>query len=214
MILIDTHERKSLEPLIDAFPNADISQLKIGDFLFTDDKIVVEIKIDQDGHDYGRAGHELTNMNLEKYDKLKKHLIYVADHPYAFHEFKILNGMCQKSNVYCHHVYLLKCPDYKDPRYEGKYTDLPKKIQQLRQPAYNRALQIGEHSKELGQLGKIIETFPGMGKRAGEIEAYIKNEGVCLAIAAKEIMGVNKDRTDRKVVADMLTFLQEFKGLI
>ena len=214
MSVIDTHERKSLDVLSEMFPDSTVSQLKIGDFLLVDEKIIVEIKIDQDAHDYGRAGHELTNMNLEKYDGLKKHLIYVADHPQMFHEFKILNGLCQKANVYCHHVYLLKCPDYNNPKYEGKYTDLPKKIQQLRQPAYNRALQIGEHSKELGLIGKMIEPHPGMGKRAGKIELVMQLEHLNLRAAADKVMGLNKDGTSKKAVLDMLTFLDEFKGMI
>jgi len=106
---------------------------------------------------------------------------------------------------------LLKCPDYNNPKYEGKYTDLPKKIQQLRQPAYNRPLQIGEHSKELGQIGKIIATFPGLGKKAGEIEKMMGDFGLDLKHASDLVMGSNKDGSMRKVVNDMMIFLNDLK---
>jgi hypothetical protein len=193
------------------FPDSTVSELKIGDFLLVNEKIVVEIKIDQDAHDYRRAGHELTNMNLEKYAGLHKHLIYVSDSPYAFHEFKILVGLCMKANIYPHHVFLLKCPDYTDPRYEGKFTDLPRKIQQLTQPAYQKPLQIkAGFSKECDQIGKVVETFDGFGNHGGEISEAYKIEGTLLK-AADKVIGVKLDGSSKKATIDMTDFLENLK---
>jgi hypothetical protein len=199
MIQIDTHEKKTPEALVKAF-DAEVKPLKIADYLDTERRVLIEFKIMGDVRDYLRLGNETMRMNYPQYASFYRHAIYVDLWCLeSFEEFLKFGSICYRANVHPHFVV-----------WDKDFKNLIAEIKKISQPSYNKPQNMYKHNQELGQAGKIIATFPGMGQVAAPIEADLK-EGHILSAACDHVMGCNKDGTPRKVAADMLTFLKDFK---
>ena len=97
-ILLDTHEKLTVEPFEAKF-DVTMQQLKVGDVYQRDKRILIEVKVGVDAHDYARLNDELHRMNELGYNTPELQINFAEGEHYKFMEKFIEQASFENANI-------------------------------------------------------------------------------------------------------------------
>jgi len=190
-ILVDNHERKSIQVLYDNF-KIKMADMPIGDVSYR--KYCVEIKIGADVHDYARMTDEFSRM--AKTD-LYLHAIYLGR---KYNEYKIFVGLCQKYGIYAHNIFSLrKLPEKLKQIFRGKYKQAKTYI---KKPTGN----LTDFQRSIAAIRGLTEDF-AMSCPVNSWAGFFKGaDHVDLSVLLKWF-GTNKNNKIKKNMKKFISYL-------